>query len=439
MLYSTTTPTKLTTATSTYSDVVRRPRNTFVNQVGATRVVGRSPDAAPSTGMDRTLLRSVRTLSGVTRIFLSAPDVRQPEKDLLMAAVESGWAAPAGPDLAAFEAEIAAVSGVGHAVGLSSGTGALHLALHALGVGSGDEVIVSTFTFAASANAVAYVGATPVFVDSEPDSWNLDPELLERALSERAAAGRVPAAVISVDLYGQPADYRRIEPICERYGVPLIEDAAESLGSSLGGRPAGSFGRVAALSFNGNKLITTSGGGMLVGADEALIERVRFLSTQAKEPAPHYEHHEIGFNYRLSNLLAAFGRGQLSLLDERIARRRWYFDRYVEALGAVDGVSFQPEIDGGFCNRWLTCALIDPAVAGFSSEDLRLHLDADDIESRPTWKPMHQQRSFDGAPAVLNGTSDLLFDHGICLPSGSGMTDDDFNRVLASIEAFLNR
>ena len=389
--------------------------------------------------MDRTLLVSVPTLSGVTRIFLSAPDVRQPEKDLLMAAVESGWAAPAGPDLAAFEAEIAAVSGVGHAVGLSSGTGALHLALHALGVGSGDEVIVSTFTFAASANAVAYVGATPVFVDSEPDSWNLDPELLERALSERAAAGRVPAAVISVDLYGQPADYRRIEPICERYGVPLIEDAAESLGSSLGGRPAGSFGRVAALSFNGNKLITTSGGGMLVGADEALIERVRFLSTQAKEPAPHYEHHEVGFNYRLSNLLAAFGRGQLSLLDDRIARRRWYFDRYVEALGPVDGVSFHPEIDGGFCNRWLTCALIDPAQAGFSSTDLRLHLDADEIESRPTWKPMHQQRSFDGAPAVLNGTSDLLFEQGICLPSGSGMTDDDFNRVLTSIEAFFNR
>ena len=222
-------------------------------------------------------------------------------------------------------------------------------------------------------------------------------------------------------------------------GVPLIEDAAEALGSSLAGRPAGSFGQVAALSFNGNKLITTSGGGMLVADDEALIERVRFLSTQAKEPAPHYEHHEVGFNYRLSNLLAAFGRGQLSTLDERIARRRWYFDRYIEALGPVDGVTFQPEIDGGICNRWLTCALIDPAKAGFSSTDLRLHLDADEIESRPTWKPMHQQRSFDGAPNVLNGTSDLLFEQGICLPSGSGMTDDDFDRVLQSIEAFLNR
>lgn len=381
----------------------------------------------------------MRTISGVTRIFLSAPDVRQPEKDLLMAAVESGWAAPAGPDLAAFETEIAAASGVEHAVGLSSGTGALHLALHALGVGVGDEVIVSTFTFAASANAVAYVGATPVFVDSSASDWNLDPDLLEQALAERAAAGRLPAAVVSVDLYGQPADYRRIEPICASYDVPLIEDAAEALGSSLEGRPAGSFGRVAALSFNGNKMITTSGGGMLVGDDEALIERVRFLSTQAKEPAPHYEHHEIGFNYRLSNLLAAFGRGQLSTLDERIARRRGYFDRYVEVLGGVDGVSFQPEIDGGFCNRWLTCALIDPALAGFSSTDLREHLDGDDIESRPTWKPMHQQRSFPDAPTLVNGTSDLLFEHGICLPSGSGMTDDDFNRVLASIGTFLNR
>ena len=389
--------------------------------------------------MGRTILAQVRTIFGVTRIFLSAPDVRQPEKDLLMAAVDSGWAAPAGPDLTAFESEIAAVTGVEHAVALSSGTAALHLALHALGVGEGDEVIVSTFTFAASANAVAYVGATPVFVDSSAADWNLDPDLLEQALAGRAAADRLPAAVISVDLYGQPADYRRIEPICERYGVPLIEDAAESLGSSLAGRPGGSFGRVAALSFNGNKLITTSGGGMLVGADETLIERARFLSTQAKEPAPHYEHHEIGFNYRLSNLLAAFGRGQLATLDERIARRRWYFDRYVEVLGNVSGVTFQPEIDDGFCNRWLTCALIDPALAGFSSADLREHLDADEIESRPTWKPMHQQRSFAGVPTVLNGTADRLFDHGICLPSGSGMTDDDFDRVLTSIDTFLTR
>lgn len=373
------------------------------------------------------------------RIFLSAPDVREAEKHLLMAAVESGWAAPAGPDLAAFEAEVATVSGVRHAVGLASGTAALHLALHALQVGDGDEVAVSSFTFAATANAVAYVGATPLFVDSDDAAWNMDPALLEDLLKERAAVGRLPAAVVCVDLYGQPADYRRIEPLCAEYGVPLIEDAAEAIGSSLDGRPAGSFGRAAVLSFNGNKLITTSGGGMLVADDETLIERVRFLSTQAKEPAPHYEHHEIGFNYRLSNLLAAFGRGQLAALDDRIARRRWFFDRYVECLGGVNGVSFQPEIRGGFCNRWLTCALIDPDVAGFSSEDLRLHLEADDIESRPMWKPMHQQKAYAGAPSVLNGVSDRLFAQGICLPSGSGMSDEDFDRVLDSISLFLDR
>ncbi len=373
----------------------------------------------------------------MSRIHLSAPDVRQPEKDRILAAVESGWAAPAGPDLAAFETEIAAVTGVPHAVGLASGTAALHLALHALGVGPGDEVVVSTFTFAASANAITYVGATPVFVDSDAATWNLDPDLLEAELAERAGTGRLPAAVIAVDLYGQPADYRRIEPVCADYDVPLIEDAAEAIGSWLGDRPAGSFGRVAALSFNGNKLITTSGGGMLVGADEDLIERVRFLSTQAKEPAPHYEHHEIGFNYRLSNLLAAFGRGQLETLGERIARRRWYFDRYAKTLGVVDGVTMQPEIDGGFCNRWLSCALVDPEVAGFDRDQLRLHLDGADIEARPTWKPMHQQKSFAGAPTRLSGVSDRLFAHGICLPSGSGMTDDEFARVLGSIGDFL--
>ncbi len=373
----------------------------------------------------------------MTRIFLSAPDVRPLEKEMLMAAVESGWAAPAGPDLDAFETETASVCGVDHGVGLASGTAALHLAMHALGVGPGDDVIVSTFTFAASANAVTYVGATPVFVDSDLTSWNLDPDLLSQTLADRAATGRLPAAVIAVDLYGQPADYRRIEPICAEYGVPLIEDAAEALGSSLDGRPAGSFGRVAALSFNGNKLITTSGGGMLVGHDQSLIDRVRFLSTQAKEPAPHYEHHEIGFNYRLSNLLAAFGRGQLAALDDRIARRRSFFARYVDTFAGVDGVSFQPEIDGGFCNRWLTCALIDHAAAGFSGEDLRLHLDRDDIEARPTWKPMHQQKAFAAAPAHVNGTADRLFADGICLPSGSGMTDDDFERVLDSVASFL--
>lgn len=375
----------------------------------------------------------------MSRIYLSAPDVRQPEKDLLMAAVESGWVAPAGPDLAAFESEIAEVTGVRHAAAVTSGTAALHLVLHALGVGEGDDVIVSTFTFAATANAVRYVGATPVFLDSDESSWNLDPELLEAELVERATADRLPAAVIAVDLYGQTADYRRIEPLCAAYQVPLIEDAAESLGARLDGRPAGSFGRAAVLSFNGNKVITTSGGGMLVSDDEPLIERARFLSTQAKEPAPHYEHHEVGFNYRLSNLLAAFGRGQLMTLTDRIARRRAIFDRYVQSLGEVDGISFQPELPGGFSNRWLTCAVIDPAIAGVTRDALREHLEADDIESRPTWKPMHQQRSFADVPTRLAGVADRLFAHGICLPSGSGMSVADVDRVLASVGRFCER
>lgn len=373
----------------------------------------------------------------MTRIHLSAPDVREPERAHLLSALESGWLAPAGPHLERFEQEIAAVCGVRHAVGLSSGTAALHLALHGLGVAAGDEVLVSTFTFVASANAVAYTGATPVFVDSDNDSWNMDPDLLADELRRRASLGRLPAAVVCVDLYGQPADYRRIEPVCRDHGVPLIEDAAESIGSHLDGRPAGSFGQAAALSFNGNKLLTTSGGGMLVGADGALIERTRFLSTQAKDDAPHYEHSEVGFNYRLSNLLAAVGSGQLSTLSERIERRRWIFDQYSDLLGPVAGVSFHPEIEGGFCTRWLTAVRIDPDVAGFGPIDLRLHLERDDIESRPVWKPMHQQKAFAGAPAVLTGVSDQLFAQGLCLPSGSGMTDADVDRVLSSIAALL--
>jgi pyridoxal phosphate-dependent aminotransferase EpsN len=371
----------------------------------------------------------------MARIHLSAPDIREREKELLMAAVESGWAAPAGPDLEAFEREVAQVCGVNHAVGLSSGTAALHLALHALGVGRGDEVIVSTFTFAASANAVTYVGATPVFIDSDEATWNLDPDLLEEELEARAAAGKLPAAVICVDLYGQPADYRRIEPICERFDVPLIEDAAEALGSSLEGRPAGSFGRVAALSFNGNKVITTSGGGMLVGNDGELIERARFLSTQAKEPAPHYEHHEIGFNYRLSNLLAAFGRGQLEALDQRIARRREIFDQYQQAIGEHPGVTFHPEIPGGVSNRWLSCALIEPERAGVASAQVREQLETADIESRPTWKPMHMQLAFRGRDRLVNGTSERLFDRGICLPSGSATSATEMDRIVEALRS----
>ena len=360
----------------------------------------------------------------MSRIYLSAPDVRGPERELLLAALDSNWVAPVGPDLDAFEAEAAAQAGRAHGVGLSSGTAALHLALLELGVKAGDEVLVSTFTFAASAFAVTYCGATPVFVDSEPDSWNMSPDLLAEELeSRRRTNAAMPAAAIVVDLYGQCADYGRIEPILAEYGVPLVEDAAEAIGATHHGRPAGSFGDVGVFSFNGNKLITTSGGGMLVTDDEAFAGRIRHLATQAREPAAHYEHAEIGFNYRLSNLLAAFGRGQLAGLADRIARRAEIRAAYAEAFAAVDGVELNPIADANTVNHWLTCLTVDADRAGFGAEQLRRHLEADDIEARPLWKPMHLQPVFAGAPGRVDGTSEALFATGLCLPSGSGMTD----------------
>ena len=372
----------------------------------------------------------------MSRIHLSAPDVRDAEREMLLAALDSNWVAPVGPDLDAFEEEAAKVTGRAHGVGLSSGTAALHLGLLELGVGPGDEVLVSTFTFAASAFAVTYCGATPVFVDSEPSSWNMSPDLLAAELDRRRAAGEsMPAAAVVVDLYGQCADHTRIEPVLSEHGVPLVEDAAEAIGATHHGRPAGSFGALGVLSFNGNKLITTSGGGMLVTDDEAVARRVRHLATQAREPAPHYEHTEIGFNYRLSNLLAAFGRGQLAGLDERIARRAEIRDAYAGAFAHVDGVELNPIAEGNTVNHWLTCVTVDPERAGFSREDLRLHLEEADIEARPLWKPMHLQPVFADAPACLDGTSDELFDRGLCLPSGSGMSPHDLARVLDAIAA----
>lgn len=372
----------------------------------------------------------------MTRLNLSAPDVRQAERDLLLGALDSGWVAPVGPDLDAFEHELAELAGRTCAVGLSSGTAALHLALHELGIGAGDEVLVSTFTFAATANAVAYCGATPVFVDSEPTTWNLSPELLEAELKVRSDRGRLPAAVIVVDLYGQCASYERIEPLLARYDIPLIEDAAEAIGASLHGRPAGSFGRAGVFSFNGNKLITTSGGGMLVTDDDRFAARIRHLATQAREPAAHYEHTEIGFNYRLSNLLAAFGRGQLVTLGERIERRREIREAYAQLFAGIPGTRLNPIAPDHLSNHWLTCVTIDPAEAGFDREALRLHLDAADIEARPLWKPMHRQPVFAEAPHRIDGTSDGLFEIGLCLPSGSGMGDGDLGRVIDCIGAF---
>jgi pyridoxal phosphate-dependent aminotransferase EpsN len=374
----------------------------------------------------------------MTRIYLSPPDIRGDELEMLASAVEGGWIAPAGPDLAAFEHELGCRVGVANAVALSSGTAALHLALHALDVGAGDDVIVPSMTFVASANVVTYVGARPVFIDSESTTWNMSPMLLEEELEQRARLGRLPKAVVVVDLYGQCASYSEIEPICGRYDIPLVEDAAEALGATHFGRPAGSFGSVAAFSFNGNKIITTSGGGMLVSTEPTLVERARHLSTQAKEPAPHYEHVEIGFNYRLSNLLAALGRSQLKTLDDRVARRRAIFDSYVDLLDTVPGVSFLAEAPGNTSTRWLTCCTLEPDTAPVTSTQLREQLEGLDIESRPTWKPMHLQPLFRDAPSRIDGTSQRIFESSICLPSGSGMNDKQLERVLDAVKLCMH-
>ena len=370
----------------------------------------------------------------MTRIYLSAPDVRGPEREMVLAAIDSNWCAPVGPDLDAFEAEVAAVTGRAYGVALSSGTAGLHLALLELGVGPGDEVLVSTFTFVATANAVAYCGATPVFIDSEPETWNMSADLLAEELEVRRSAGRpMPAAAIVVDLYGQCADYDRILPILAEHGIPLVEDAAEAIGASLGNRPAGSFGAAAVLSFNGNKLITSSGGGMLVTDDEQMARRARHLATQAREPFDHYEHAEVGYNYRLSNLLAAFGRGQLFGLDDRIARRAEIRDRYAEFFADVPGVALNSIATGRSVNHWLTCAIVDPASCGFTARDLIDACAAADIEARPLWKPMHMQPLFADASARVDGTSQRLFETGLCLPSGSGMPDEDLERVIEAL------
>ncbi len=373
----------------------------------------------------------------MTRIFLSAPDIRGREVADVTAALDSGWLAPAGPDLEHFETELSKWADGRPCVALSSGTAALHLALLGVGVQPGDEVICSTLTFAASANAIVHAGANPVFIDSDASSWNLDPDLLAEELERRAAAGRLPRAVMTVDLYGQCCDYEPILATCARYGVPVIEDAAEALGATYDGRPAGSFGVAAAFSFNGNKIITASGGGALVSADAALADRSRYLATQARQPAAHYEHTEVGYNYRLSNVLAALGRAQLKDLADRVDRRRTFNQRYRAALADVPGVVFMPEADRCRSTFWLTCLTIDPAEAGVDRETVRLRLEESDIESRPVWKPMHLQPVYDGAPAVLTGVSDRLFELGLCLPSGSGMSDDQFDFVVEHLVAAL--
>jgi dTDP-4-amino-4,6-dideoxygalactose transaminase len=367
-------------------------------------------------------------------IYLSPPDVGDLERQLLLEAFDSNWIAPLGHHVDAFEREFASAFGVPHAVALSSGTAALHLSLLALSIGPGDDVITSTLTFAATANAIAYVGASPVFVDVSPDTWTIDPDLLEDEIASRAKRGRIPAAVIAVDLYGQCCDYDRIGAVCERYGVRLVEDAAEALGASCRKRSAGSFGVCAAFSFNGNKIITTSSGGMLVSRDRHIVERARHLSNQARDDAPHYEHSEVGFNYRLSNLLAALGRAQLKNLPDKIARRRAINLAYREALGHYPGVSFMPEADYGSSNGWLTCLTVDPPTFGASREDIRRHLLTMNIESRPVWKPMHLQPVYRTCPVRGGAVAAHLFETGLCLPSGSGLSPSDQASVIEAID-----
>ena len=367
----------------------------------------------------------------MTRIFLSPPDAGTAEREALLEAFDSGWLAPAGPHLAAFEEGVAEVVGRARAVALSSGTAALHLALVAHGVGPGDHVLVSDLTFAATVNAIRYVGATPVLIDSRPSTWNISPDLVAEELVARRSAP--PRAAILVDLYGQPADHAALGPLLAEHGVLHLTDAAESLGSTLLGRPAASYGASAALSFNGNKIITTTGGGMLVTDDGHLADRVRYLATQAREPVLHYEHREVGWNYRLSNLLAAFGRAQLRDLDRRVARRRALFERYRAALEAVPGVAFMPEAPGAVGNRWLTCLTLDPEVVAVRPAEVCARLEAADIEARPTWKPMHQQPVFADCPVRLDGTSAQLYERGLCLPSGSSLSDPDQDRVIQAV------
>ena len=354
---------------------------------------------------------------------------------MLLDAFDSNWIAPLGPHVNGFEQEFAKVVDAEHAVALSSGTAALHLALILLGIKPGDEVITSSLTFAATANAIRYCNANPVFLDSNSETWNMDPNLLEDELKACAEENKLPAAVMPVDVNGQCCDYDPIIEICNRYEVPIIEDAAEALGANYRERPAGSFGKIACFSFNGNKIITTSGGGMLVTENEEWAQHARFLATQARDPAPHYQHSHIGYNYRLSNLCAALGRGQLQVLSERVKSRRSNFEFYQSELGQHDGISFMPEPEGFYSTRWLTSIVVDPEVFGADREQIRQSLEAVNIESRPVWKPMHLQPVHQNCRSRVTGVSEAFFKDGLCLPSGSNLSQSDLQRVVNVIRS----
>jgi dTDP-4-amino-4,6-dideoxygalactose transaminase len=374
-----------------------------------------------------------------TKIWLSSPHMGGGEMKYVQEAYDTNWVAPLGPNVNEFEKELANKLGKTGVAALSSGTAAIHLALIMLGVKQGDEVICSSFTFSATANPIMYQGAIPVFIDSEVDTWNMDPELLEIAVKDRIKKGRKPKAIVLVHLYGMPSKLDEILKISQKYEIPLIEDAAEALGSRYKGQACGSFGIIGILSFNGNKIITTSGGGALISGNSKYIEKARFLATQARDKAPHYQHSEVGYNYRMSNIVAGIGRGQLEVLESRIAKRRENNQFYRKLLAPYDFISFQNEPTGHFSNYWLTTIILEPHKSGLTCANIRTGMDLENIETRPLWKPMHLQPVFAGCPSYLNGVSERLFQNGLCLPSGSNLSIDELKRISDCITSSLTQ
>lgn len=370
-------------------------------------------------------------ITATTKIWLSSPHMGTNEQRYVKEAFDTNWVAPLGPNVNLFEKAIGDYIGQNtHVAALSSGTAAIHLALELLGVTHGDEVICQSFTFSASANPILYLGATPVFVDSERDTWNISPELLLEAIEDRMARGKKPKAIVAVHLYGMPYKVNEIRKIALEYDIPIVEDSAEALGSTFKNQKCGSFGDIGILSFNGNKIITTSGGGALIAQNSDFKNKAVFLATQARDDAPHYQHSHVGYNYRMSNVLAGIGRGQMEVLEDRVSARRSNFEFYKSRLGHLDAIEFLEEQEGYFCNRWLTCILTPSFEA---RERMRLALMEDDIESRPLWKPMHLQPIFKKYPNFTNGTSEDLFERGLCLPSGSNLKEEDLERITALI------
>ncbi|MBW7467760.1 pyridoxal phosphate-dependent aminotransferase EpsN [Pontibacter aydingkolensis] len=368
------------------------------------------------------------------RIFLSVPQMGGHEKNYVQKAIEDNWVTTAGPNLPGFEHDICQHTNARHAVALSSGTAAIHLALRLVGISAGDEVLCSTFTFVASANPILYLGASPVFIESEAETWNMCPDTLRSAVEDRLNQGKKPAAILLVHLYGMPAKLKEIMAVADEFGIPVIEDAAEALGSRYGGHQVGTFGRIGVFSFNGNKIITTSGGGAIITAEEDLANKAKFLSTQAKDPAPYYQHSEMGYNYRLSNISAGIGRGQMEMLEVRVKQRREIFNYYRNQLESIEGIEFVAEPKTSFANRWLTTILLPE---GHKPESIRQALEDENIETRFLWKPMHLQPLFASNLYFGDGLSERLFNCGLCLPSSSSLQEEDLEKVVKNLKKLL--